>query len=111
MHLQKYLRIYRPIRSSEYFDGYSDEDFDLIVFDEFNGDYIKFSILKVLLDGQTVLMNQKFGCVEKKKNQPIIILANHPPLDNYRNLKQVDEEAFLCRLNVVEVNTFIKVFL
>ncbi len=110
MHLQKYLRIYRPIRSSEYFDGYSDQDFDLIVFDEFNGDYIKFSILKVLLDGQTVLLNQKFGSVEKKINQPIIILANHPPLSNFKTLSPVDEEAFLCRLYVVEVDTFIQCF-
>jgi len=72
--LSLYVRVYHCC-PEEFFDGYSDELYDLIVIDEFVGGR-NLQTMNQLLDGQACRLRIKGGQVEKSKNLPVIILSN-----------------------------------
>lgn len=61
----------------DYFDGYSDDLYDLICFDEFRAKDRPVSTLNTLLDGNNLRLKQRYMQTEKKKNLPCIILSNY----------------------------------
>jgi len=71
------------------FDNYSDEFFDLIVFDEFRAKDRPLCVLNTILDGGNIRLKQRYMQTEKTKNLPCIILSNYTLEELYKNEKQV----------------------
>jgi hypothetical protein len=91
--LETEYRIFRPCLTNRYWDGFND-DIELIVFDEFQGNQIDFSLLKVLLDGQPCTLPCRYSDFSKIKNTPVIILCNNPPFLVYEKLFQKRDVCF-----------------
>lgn len=103
-YLERFLRIYYFPLEETFHDLY-DDDYDLIVLDEFNAQ-VTIAQLNKWLDGQRFNIRIKGGQMMKTKNIPVLILSNHSPADCYRNSNtRTVFEALLTRLIVVELNT------
>lgn len=101
-YLRRFLRIYMFPLDELFFDTY-DDDYDLIVLDEFNAQ-VPITHLNKWLDGQHTTLRIKGGQIIKRKNLPVLILSNHSPADCYRNANtKLVFEALLTRLLVIEV--------
>lgn len=109
-YLQKRMKVYLAPIGEKYVDDLTN-DHDLIVFDEFCGT-IQLGIMNQILDGQTCTLPQRYKCLLKTKNMPVIILANVPPECIYVNdkIQPARINAFLARLQVIEVTQFINIF-
>lgn len=74
--LGEFLRVFSLPRRPNDFSG-GNRDFDLWVIDEFGGYETSLDLLNMVLDGQRVQSDSKYGRVfEKTKNVPIILLGN-----------------------------------
>lgn len=105
--LEKSLRVYYMPTDENFYDFYDDEDYDLIVLDEFKGQKT-IQDLNRWLDGQTLTVRKKGTQCMKFKNLPVIIVSNFPPHVVYRNKFEKGElEPFTSRLLVVEIQTMI----
>jgi len=90
-----------------FYDFYDDEDYDLIVLDEFKGQKT-IQDLNRWLDGQTLTVRKKGTQCMKFRNLPVIIVSNFPPHVVYRNKFERGElEPFTSRLLVVEIKGMI----
>lgn len=77
--LSQFLNVYFVSRRAKDFTG-ADRDYDLWVIDELAGYEADVDMLNVLLDGQKVSLDCKYGRVfEKLKNVPIILISNRLP--------------------------------
>ena len=94
---------------SVFWDGF-DDDMELIVYDEFCGSSCQFSLVKKILDGQTLTLNVKGSSFVKSKNLPVIMCSNYPPEEIYHGLRDVDKQAFISRLYVVYVGELFTIF-
>lgn len=103
--LEQYYLIYRPVKNSKYYDGFSEEIYKGMAFDEYKGQkYI--TCLNELLEGTTVNLEVKGSMVRKSKekgNMPIIILSNYTPAEAYHNSTQQALAPLLSRLLVVQI--------
>lgn len=84
--LQTRLNPYFLPVHSMWFDAYNDNDYDIIICDEFlNG--LPYTLMNQLLDGQTVGLKRR-GKPEyiKRNNLPVIICSNYYPGDCYTNI-------------------------
>jgi len=105
--LEKSLRVYYMPTDENFYDFYDDEDYDLIVVDEFKGQKT-IQDLNRWLDGQTLTVRKKGTQCMKFRNLPVIIVSNFPPHVVYRNKFEKGElEPFTSRLLVVEIPTMI----
>lgn len=105
--LEKSLRIYYMPTDENFYDMYDDDDYDLIVIDEFKGQKT-IQDLNRWLDGQNMSIRQKGRQCMKLKNLPVIIVSNFPPHIVYRNKFEKGElEPFTSRVVVVEIKTMI----
>ncbi len=104
--LEKSFKTFKPSYSVQWWDGF-DETIELIIFDEFKGQ-IKCTFMNQILDGQTVIIPRRHGDFTKTNNIPVIICSNFAPCSIYNNTDSV--EAFLGRLKLVTLNSFINVF-
>lgn len=102
------IKTYKPTPQVKWWDGF-DNSFDLIVFDEFCGQWPITEMNKVL-DGQRMILPQRGGDFQKTRNIPVIILSNDPPDSLYKNVSYNVLQAFISRLKIVNVTTFIKIF-
>lgn len=120
-YLKKSLSVYHIPTTEDFYDAF-DNDYDLCVIDEFKGQKT-IQWLNQFLDGQTVTLRKKGSQYLKTKNIPTIILSNFTLVDCYPGLKKAAAEALEkgyevdnkletleCRLKMVEVEEFIKVF-
>lgn len=90
--LSQIFNVYFVPRRARDFTG-ADKDFDLWVIDELSGYDTDVDTLNMLLDGQKVSLDCKYGRVfEKTKNVPIILISNKLPY-NY------DVESFRTRVH------------
>nr|UOF79959.1 rep protein [Cressdnaviricota sp.] len=102
--LEKYFKVYWAAYSGDFFDGYSDE-YDLVVFDEFRGQKT-ITWLNVFLQGSPMVINIKYGSVNKQKNIACIFLSNLPPHMVFKNVEDSLLEAFIARLLIVNFTSF-----
>jgi len=109
MTLSRSFKTFFPSHGEKYWDGF-DDSYELIAFDEFSGKVIPLSMMKMLLDGQTMTLPQRYHAFSKTKNIPIICCSNFDPVDVYHNLNSINLDAFLSRLHIIEVHHFIKIF-
>jgi len=107
--LHEYLRIFIPIYSTDFLDGYADSAYDLIVFDEFKGQKA-ITFLNSFIDGSFQRYNVKNRHTIKRKNLPVIFLSNYPPERVYSKVDDLDlsKQAFVDRLEVIEVGNVYK---
>jgi hypothetical protein len=76
MFLDKRLRIYW-CSHDDYFDGYDDDKFDLIVMDEFILKDRQQNRVNSFIDGSPANLVVRYGNILKKKNLPVILLSNY----------------------------------
>lgn len=103
-YLERFLRIYYFPLEETFHDLY-DDDYDLIVLDEFNAQ-VTIAQLNKWLDGQRFNIRIKGGQMMKTKNIPVLILSNHSPAECYRNSNaRVVFDALLTRISVIELDS------
>lgn len=98
--LAKYQRIYRVCLDEDFYDGYNDASYDMMVFDEWKGQR-KLQHMNALLEGQEMRLRVKGAQVVKTKNLPIIILSNYLPGEAYSKIPKERLSSFLTRILVV----------
>lgn len=86
-----------------------DDSFELIIFDEFFGQF-PISWMNTLLSGEVLRANTKGGTTIKRVNTPIMILSNIPPDHLYSGVPSNVREAWVSRMHVVHVTHFINIF-
>lgn len=101
--LQQYLRIYVASIDEPFYDGYTDTQYDLMVFDEFKGQRT-IQHMNQLLQGGPMQLRIKGSQYPKKKNIPIIILSNYSPSTAYNNLTADRIDTFMVRLKIVSLD-------
>lgn len=106
--ISQYVNVYFAPYDGEWFDDYSD-DYDLIVFDEFRGQYT-IQFLNRLLEGSVCPLRRRGKApVLKKKNTPCMFLSNYQPHQVYTKASAEKVDAFIVRLETVVVSEFISV--
>jgi len=83
-------------------DHYSDSSYDFGYLDEFVGGKA-INWMNKWLEGAPQTIQVRGGTFLKKKNFPTIICSNLSPLEAYHNSKGAVLDAFLCRLELVEI--------
>lgn len=106
LQIQKYLRVYFVPMTEDFYDFYSDEDYDLIVFDEFRGQKTV-TFMNAFLQGGFYNIRKKGSQYMKTKNLPSIILSNYDPSTIYKD--PMKTSTFLARLETVHVEEFINI--
>lgn len=104
------LRTYFPCHGEKYWDGYVDGCTELIVIDQFKGGVMPLGQLLMLLDGQVMTLPARYRQITKTVNTPIIIISNYSPEYCYVNVRDLEVDAFIDRLEVVEVTQFTNIF-
>jgi len=107
--LDTMLRIYY-FPNEDFYDHYNDDDYDLIVMDEFGPthDLKPMQTYNRWLDGQVMSLRKKGSQGMKTKILPFIICSNYPPERVYHKVYGRGElEPFLSRLLVVHVEEMI----
>lgn len=82
--LTRYCRIYYMPAHEEFYDFYSDDDYDLIVLDEFCGNK-KLTFLNAFIQGSPMNVPKKGAQYMKIKNLPVIFLSNFTLDECYKN--------------------------
>lgn len=99
MELEKYLNIYWvPYDTNGFLENF-DNDYDLIVFDEFKAQF-KLTWLNQFIVGSPMFCNIKGGSVLKRNNIPCIFLSNNSPIGCYPK-ESPQRDAFMDRLEIV----------
>lgn len=106
--LEKSLKTFKPSSQVKWWDGF-DNSYELIVFDEFQGQ-IPVTELNKVLDGQTMVIPRRGGDITKTVNMPVILCSNYEPCDVYKNINNIQMNAFISRLNVIYIENFFKLF-
>lgn len=102
LELSKYYRVYPAPQSEDFFDGLN-EDTDLVVFDEYNGQQ-KITWMNSFVDGSIMNVRQKGTQYHKVKNVACVVMSNIPISQQYANCPDLVREAFMRRFLVVSVN-------
>lgn len=101
--LARYLRIYYVPMGENFYDSYSDSEYDLIVFDEYRSQKT-IQWMNSFVQGAPVSLRIKNGQVLKRKHLPVIVLTNYEPHDAYSNVARDHPgviSAYLRRFTVV----------
>jgi len=101
----KYYSIYWMPIEEHFFDDYVDDDYHLVVLDEYKGQHT-IQFLNNFIQGGIMSIRKKGTQYLKMKNIPTVILSNFSPEEAYNNAnKSAGFEALLTRLVVVQINT------
>jgi len=101
----KYYSIYWMPIEEHFFDDYVDEDYDLVVLDEYKGQHT-IQFLNNFIQGGIMSIRKKGTQYLKLKNIPMVILSNYSPEDAYSNAnKTAGFEALISRLVVVQISS------
>lgn len=91
----------------DFYDFYDDDQYDLIVLDEFKGQKT-IQHMNRWLDGQKMTIRKKGSQGLKTKNLPIIIISNYSPQEVYHKVAEHGRlDSFLDRLEIVEIKEMI----
>lgn len=104
--LAKYYSVYWPPRDENFYNNYSDDCYDLVVFDEFRGNK-DIQFMNNFLDGSPMTLRTKGGQVVKRRRIPTVVLSNFSISHVYRvcgDLSVVEAEAIARRFIEVEIN-------
>jgi len=91
--------------SEDFYDGFADEGFDLIVLDEFRAQKT-IQFMNSFVEGAPIYLRTKGGQTLKKKNLPVVVCSNYLPEQAYHNVQESNPEvirAFNRRFELVEV--------
>lgn len=102
--LRNHLRIY-DVPFEEFQDDYSDTDYDMAVFDEFQGWQKTVTFMNQFLEGNPMYLRKKGAQIYKKANLPCIILSNFSPREAYPHVPNIQMEALESRLQIVNMDT------
>jgi len=102
--LRVFLMIYDMPKSEDFYDLYEDDLYDLILLDEFKGQK-KPQDLNEWLQGEDQNIRQKGKQTYKKDNLPMIILANWPLEQVYKNLTLAHLEPTMSRLKMIDLSS------
>lgn len=97
---------------SNYLDNYEDNDYDLIVFDEFKAQK-RITWMNKFVQGDHVNVHRRYNDTIKIVNLPVIVLSNYSIEQAYSkvhmyNPKRLD--SLKNRFNCINVKKFIKIF-
>jgi len=102
--LRAYFRIYDVTMEEDWMDDYNDDDFDLIVMEEFRGQKMV-TWMNKFIDGQVVPLRRKGqSAYLKKKNLPVIILSNYSLSGAYKNSSEEKLAPLSRRLEQIDLN-------
>lgn len=87
--LEKYFRIYPVDVLGKGFDDYNDDDFDIVVFDEFKGQKT-ITTMNSFVEGGRYHVHRRYNNVYKDKNLPVIVLSNYSIEGAYYKTAQED---------------------
>lgn len=97
--LSTYVRIYHPPIIEAFFDSYSDDDYDLVFFDEFRGQQTC-QWMNLFLQGSQMSIRKKGTQAMKRKNLPCVICSNFSVENIYKD--PINQATFAAR--VLEIN-------
>lgn len=100
--LSDFFPTYVAPMEETFFDLYDEEVHKLVVFDEFKGQH-KLTFMNQFLQGGFMTLRKKGTQAVKRANLPCVILSNHSPREAYSNVSEAALDAFLARLEVVEL--------
>ncbi len=105
--LQMLYRVYEPGYDGEWFDQYKDGRYDLVVFDEFKGQYKPTMMNRWLGSEFTTLRRRGTAPIMKRERLPCIVLSNYDIRGCYKNLapETFSLVAMDRRVEVVSVTT------
>ncbi len=107
-----YFRVYYVPMGETFYDNYDDDDFDLIVMDEYEGQK-PITWVNSFVDGSTVTLRVKGGQVCKRNNLPVICLCNDSPSAFYHKSRAQSPnsfDAFMRRWEVVVLDISVDLF-
>jgi hypothetical protein len=115
--LESFAMVYWMPASEDFYDLYDDSLYDLIVLDEFRAQKT-IQQLNLWLQGSTMPLRKKGSQGLKKKNLPMIILSNYSVEGAFHRVSEKEKESgnyekldtLRCRLEIVEVESFINLF-
>lgn len=105
------LRTFLLPSRTHWFDDYNDEDYDLIVADEFMSSQ-PYNFMNQLLDGQVMkIPRRNRPDYIKRKNLPMIIVSNKYPDDMYPEIFKDNslKESFISRFVVARPEQLIEI--
>ncbi len=96
--LARYLRVYNVPNGEDFYDSYSDDDYDLLVFDEYEHQK-SVTWMNSFVDGSVVTLRVKGGQVQKRRNLPVIMMTNFSPEQQYADVQMKSPVSFAayCR--------------
>ncbi len=106
-YLEKYFRIYY-MPHEDFYDHWDDDEYDLVVIDEFKGRKL-IQWMNQFLQGSTMPLRIKGGQILKRSNPAVIILSNYNLEGAYCNSDQDKLESLRCRLKIIEVNEYLDI--
>ncbi len=107
MLLAKFFRIFWTPMDEDFYDGYSDKDYDLIVMDEFKAQK-KITWLNGFVQGSPHKLRIKGGQIMKRKNLPVIVTSNYSIAGCYHKAAELGSVALTAlerRFEEVELTT------
>lgn len=100
MLLSQYCMVYRMPLLEDFYDSYHDQDYDLVILDEFKGQKT-IQFLNLWLDGQPMSVRKKGSQGFKNKNLPMIICSNYRLDECYKDLAKIS--TLEARLKIIEL--------
>lgn len=92
-------------RDGMWVEGYADNKYDVIVFDEFDGQ-VPLTFMNSFIDGSTKYIPQRHGGVWKSHNIAVIVLSNRVPEDYYPPTVSANQfAAFRSRFEFINIGT------
>lgn len=101
--LEEFFRIYPVPQSEEFFDSYSDDSYDIIVFDEFKAEKTIQFLNRFIQGGLSVCLKIKGGQVWKQSNLPVIFCSNFSVAEVYHKANFMSVSALRERLTEIYV--------
>jgi len=109
-YLANYLRVYFMPISEDWYNGYDDSFFDLVVMDEFLGQKM-LTFLNSFSDGTTVTLKVKNNQVTKRNNLPFVIISNKTISEIYTKPEHwISVAALKTRFFELQLNSPLDVF-
>ncbi len=103
--LAEFARVYWAPMGEDFYDGYTDEGYDLVIFDEYHSQKT-ITHLNAFVQGRPCPLRVKGSQYLKRKNVPIIMTCNVAPEQAYHNVQAKSPatlEAYLARWQVVRL--------
>lgn len=105
------VRVYFfPYEKADWSEGYGDDKYDLVVFDEFHGQK-PITFMNSFLDGSTFYMPQRHGGIWKEQYIPCIVNANCMPEVYYYGNDTEQINAFKSRFLFCSFTSLIKILI